>query len=450
MKSYFLSELSRDALIKLQTAAIPVCEFGLDDEGVGFMFGESDLAQALRALNAEVASEEPTSYEGIVRATLRPRSAEAAPAAPTPKPAATVTVASWEGKNQSGFKKAIEEILLPVLGWDIILDVPHKSHCAPAQDGCFHIHIWSSPSGGNDQKIPRTMWGVGVSCRDDGFAPSGMGQAIVDNANWPVAELLGNEDVGWDLYIHHDICHHGSDEETAIFRCLLEEVVVELSATPEEKAERLRCQAEERRVQSRAAYTKECSARFEKTVAGTKKAIIDGEAEVARLQQALIKKIREVQGAERKLKQLESCRGGELEKYGQEFDKLLAVPKVRDVQVADGVVKVFTDTLYCVDPRSGKRHEIGAFRIEILTTGANGGVRWYNLTRRVDGYKNGQMAPHIWSEGSACLGTTAEIFPELIGNYEFAAAAMVAIQFAESVNTDDAAGKYIVRWPVVE
>ncbi len=204
---------------------------------------------------------------------------------------------------------------------------------------------------------------------------------------------------------------------------------------------------EEARKKSREAYVAGCSARFEKTVAGTRQAIKDGHAAVAQLQQQLVKKIRETSGCERKLEQLENCRHGEADKYGQEFDKLLAVPKVRDVQVVDGVVKVFTDTLTCADPRTGKRHEIGAFRIEIYTNGASNGVRWFNLTRRVDAYKYKQMAPHVWDDGSACLGNTAEVFPELIGNYEFAAAAMVAIQFVESVNTDDAAGKHINKWP---
>jgi hypothetical protein len=142
-----------------------------------------------------------------------------------------------------------------------------------------------------------------------------------------------------------------------------------------------------------------------------------------------------------------AAKGGELAKYGQEYDKLLVIPKVRDVQVAPGVVKVFTDTLYCVDPRSGKRHEIGAFRIEIYRDGQNGGVRWFNLTRRIDAYRDDMYAPHVFSDGKACLGNTQDIFPELIGNYEFAAAAMVAIQFVESVNVDDSAGKYVNRWP---
>lgn len=205
---------------------------------------------------------------------------------------------------------------------------------------------------------------------------------------------------------------------------------------------------EEARKKAKEAYVTECSKRFTKTVEGTKKAIETGEDKVRKLTEDLVRTQRELNGSRRKLEQLETCKGGELEKYAKEFDKFLTIPKVKNVEAGDGVVKVFTDTLYCVDPRTKVRHEIGAFRIEIYTNGANNGVRWFNLTRRVDGHSDKMHAPHVFSEGNACFGNTAESFAELIGSYEFAACAMLAIQFVESVNVDDTAGRHIDKWPV--
>jgi hypothetical protein len=197
-----------------------------------------------------------------------------------------------------------------------------------------------------------------------------------------------------------------------------------------------------RRAMARDAYIRECSKRFEKTLEGTRAAILEGKKKVLDLQGQLTRAIREVRGVERKLEQLSACRGGELEKYGEEFDRLLDVPNVRRVEAKEGKVIIFTNTLYCVDPRSQTRHEIGVFRIEMNS--ANSDVRWFNLTRRVGDH----FAPHVKTDGSACLGNTAEIFAELIGSYEFAAAAMVAIQFVESCNVDDVWGKTISQWPV--
>lgn len=129
-----------------------------------------------------------------------------------------------------------------------------------------------------------------------------------------------------------------------------------------------------------------------------------------------------------------------------EYDKLVSLPKVRDVQVADGVIKVFTDTLCCVDDRTGKIHEVGAFRIDVFTNGSNDGVRWINLTRKI-----GDMnAPHVNSEGKACFGTSATGFAEFLAAQEYALVALYAINFVESVNTADTWGAKISNWPVVE
>ncbi len=213
--------------------------------------------------------------------------------------------------------------------------------------------------------------------------------------------------------------------------------------TAEEKATR---EAAEKRVQSREAYIKACGARFEKTLSGTRDAISRGHADVERLQADLVKRIRETKGAERKLEQLERSRPEATGGYGQEFDKLLAVRGVVDVTVDGSKLSVFTDVLFCIDSRTGNRHEIGAFRIDIDAN--RGEVRWHNLTRKVDGYRGRMNAPHVWESGEACLGTFAEIQAELVGNHEYAALAMVAIQFVESVNTGDPAGRHIDKWPV--
>lgn len=318
---------------------------------------------------------------------------------------------------------------------------PHGSSASPqTKGGALYIKFWSSTKGerGSDT---RKAFGIPLeSAQSNDVLPTGDGLPIAD----PEGQIVG-EVVEGTLYVLFDLPHGFNAGK--LMRAILEQYAF-FQKSLEEREQMLSELAARRRKASREAYIRECSARFNRTVNETRKKIDEGHKEVQRLQAALVKKLRETQGAERKLEQLESCRGGELDKYGLEFDRLLSVPKVIDVVAGDGVVKVFTETLYCVDPRSQTRHEIGKFRIELYTNGANGGVRWFNTTRRVGGYKSDQMAPHIWSDGSACLGNVQEIFPELIGQYEFAAAAMLAIQFVESVNTDDSAGQLIDRWPV--
>ena len=153
--------------------------------------------------------------------------------------------------------------------------------------------------------------------------------------------------------------------------------------------------------------------------------------------------VRQSRQDEQDLFQLEAHPDDEL---GREFDCLLDVASVVDVKVGDNKLTVTTEVLNCVDPRTGILHEIGAFDIQIPTNGSSD-IRWFNRTRKVDGYREGMNAPHVWAAGNACLGNTEALFPKLTAKRDFASAVQVAVAFIEYVNVDDPAGKLIHHWP---
>ena len=206
---------------------------------------------------------------------------------------------------------------------------------------------------------------------------------------------------------------------------------------------------ERKKKESRGQYMQECIGRLEPTIENLKSKVAKNKKAIENLQKELVKTIREWEYEESELINLESGEKSALKRFGDEYDKLISIPKVKYVEVKPGLIAVYTDILYCQDPRNNVWHEIGEFRIEIYTDGSSDGVRWFNLTRRVDAYKSSQMAPHIWSDGTACLGNVKEVFPNLIANYEFSVVAQLAIEFVESVNVEDSAGKHIRDWPEV-
>lgn len=441
-KNFFITGISGEEKKKLEESKVSFVEFKID-EGNGVVIEEGEIKKLADVLGVSIDAEEKTSYEGIIKAVLKKKTSIAPEMTKEEKPGVKIW-GEWDGQNSSEFKRITEEILLPILDRKIIISVPHKKIIEPKNDGIFRIFIWASPVE-SKIAIPDRIWGVSVDCQDNGFAPAGQGIAIRDESTgYAVAELVGDS-----LFIHHDICHKGTSRELEIFSRLLKETAFEISATPKEKEERKNKRLAEAQQKSRREYMEMCSARLAKTLHRLEESRPEGKQEIEKLQRSLVAKIREVQETERMLNQLLVDKNKELEKYGQEFDKLLTVKGVRDVKIDDETIEVFTDILYCVNPGSGKRHEIGAFRIEIYPSGSHGGVRWFNLTRQVEGCKENMQAPHIYDDGHACFGNIKEIVPELIANYEFAALAMVAIQFVESVNVDDGAGKYIYRWPEV-
>lgn len=197
-------------------------------------------------------------------------------------------------------------------------------------------------------------------------------------------------------------------------------------------------------------YLSEVTKPLDMEIARVEAAFNSESREVTAFQEQLTQLIRNINTNRVRLEGLRSRSMSALEQLGKEFDKLREVRGVKDIEIADTTVKVFTNMLYCRNPATKKLHEIGEFRIELYgeQNQSAGCVKWFNLTRTVDGGSGKMNAPHVRLDGNACLGNTSTTFPQLISNYEFSAAAMLAIQFIESVNINDQWGRYIVNWPI--
>ncbi|HYD93182.1 MAG TPA: hypothetical protein VEB18_01850 [Candidatus Paceibacterota bacterium] len=458
MRNYFINHTPvRET--GLREAEVPFELFTISRQK-GFLISEADLQRALDAIQSRSEGSTPSAYDGIdVLNVRRITAAEAAP--PELSEAASdgsirITTETWkkgyyeDERESAKRKRQVFKVLreyAPRLGVSDIVVVAHNERdyyeVPRTTPNKFFVYFWCAPSGSARDPIRESVfWGLSAGRPWSAWRHTGLGVRIEDDNEQVVGELVGN-----NLYILEALQFVEYQNAIPILRHILDEVVFQRTATEEERAQRTRERALQLRPKFREAYVAACGGRFKKTIDSTKVAISTGKQKVDQLTKDLVTAIRETAGAERKLEQLEAVGPSTFETYGLEFDRLVEIPKIRDVRVDNGVIKVFTDILYCVDPRTSIRHEIGAFRIDISI---HGSVQWHNLTRKVDGYKGQMNAPHIWNNGTACLGNMAEIIPDLIGRYEFAALAMVCIQFVESVNVDDPAGKMISNWPVAQ
>lgn len=348
--------------------------------------------------------------------------------------------------TSSPYEKVLKDFLKQLGASTIVLrhrdsrgrELPQRAHV----NNEFEIIFWSSPSGTtHTEQYSQHVFGKMLG--GDGFYvfdASGAGDIITDPDGWPVAELAGNTlHIFYPLQNRHFAFGHGFGVD--IFRSIMQEVVVLRLTSPQQRAEAIRARALEKRDATRTQYVQMCASRLTRTLEATRANITNLERSVEQTQQTLITQIRDLADNRQRLSQLESTNPQNTERYGSEFDKLFELPKILDVRITRDKISVFTDTLYCVDPRSNRTHEIGKFRIDILP---NSGVLWHNLTRKVGGF----MAPHVDEGGKACLGTLANTLPDLIARYEFATVATLAISFIESVNIHDSWGRNISSWPI--
>ena len=450
MRNYFLT-LSDQQKQQLRDGGVAFYDLNIDGQ-LGIVIEEDFLLLVLRLIQATVGEESQSSLDGIFHITLQHGSPPASP----PRRTVKVAVPDWVANGvPSGPYVEVIQRLLP--GFDEVAfhaferepESKRISRMKFEKPNCWRVIIWGSPEGnycdGNSTLRCLTAWGISSESaleRTNWWAPSELGEPILNpDSGQPIAEI--DEQT---LFIFAPITCDKVDG-VKIFEKILAQFLVLYNISPEEKMRRVQERVLAQQKLSRQHYISLCGKRFERTIEGTRQAIVDGKKGVQDLQARIVRTIRETQGAERKLAQLEACRKGDQEKFGREFDRLLQVPKVRDIRIEEGQIRVFTDILTCTDPRTGKRHEIGAFQITIYIDGLNGGVNWCNLTRKVNSVQSRMNGPHIKANGEACMGNTEEIFPELIGNYEFAAVAMLAIQFAESVNVDDQGGARVDLWP---
>lgn len=161
----------------------------------------------------------------------------------------------------------------------------------------------------------------------------------------------------------------------------------------------------------------------------------------ATLQEQFRTLLRSSRLAEQRLYSLEEAPQDEL---GREYDEISKLSKVLDVEVSGTSLVVTTDVLYCVNPATRLRHEIGAFKIYIPMN-RYGEVEWHNETRR----RGGTHHPHIYNSGRACYGNASTVFHNAIYEQEILLAVQLAIQFVESVKPGDQNGSAIFfSWPL--
>lgn len=357
-----------------------------------------------------------------------------------------VIVEDWNGYGMEEFRTIAEEILLPLVKKDVVISVPHQYSHASRRGGNFYIWIWSTLDNNDSrtQDIPRKIWGIEVDCRDAGFKPSGKGVPILDDNNYAVAELVN----GNNLYIHHDICNNGTQSESDIFRRLLKETVkqIVLSLPKGEFALRKKNFKAEQLKASRKLYVEVCTGRHDRVLKDTAAAIKNTEQEVTKIQKSLVSNTRLLDENRRKLKQLKAMRPDK-KLYSKEFDKILAMPDVKEVIISGQKISVFTKRIYIAHGRTLR--DIGNFRIDIFSD--NGYIKFYNLTRRSKNEDGGEYEnchhPHVNCDGDPCLGNIEEAVPALIAEYQFAVVTILAIQYLQSYFEEDCYSK-VENWPL--
>ncbi len=206
-----------------------------------------------------------------------------------------------------------------------------------------------------------------------------------------------------------------------------------------------RPELDEEHKRYRELYIAACSSRVSELVVQNRQVLSTERSQIERLQQDLIRELRAI-----RIEEGRASGAGLIDKdaFAREFDAIFEVPKVKEVRVEDGIISVYTETLFADDPRSRKRHELGDYVIKFFTDGQADCVRWYNLTRRVNAGRSDQHAPQVFTSGRGSLHAIKDSIIDLVAELQFAVATQLAIDFIEQVDVDEPDGAMLDRWPL--
>lgn len=130
-----------------------------------------------------------------------------------------------------------------------------------------------------------------------------------------------------------------------------------------------------------------------------------------------------------------------------EMELIAGHPRFRDVIIKEDKYILDLPDVYAYD--GDNRYYIGDFLVEIKYDTSD--VKFLNQNNRRNGYWTGQdNHPHVNGQGRACLGNVSATIAELSAQKQFFALALTALDFLESVNTEDPAGRKVANWDLVD
>lgn len=342
----------------------------------------------------------------------------------------------------------ITRVFQPMVNKEIVLHLQYGQKERRIRDGKFHIYFYSGHQESDHSIIsnPSSIWGYHRN-REAAYVPANRDDCkfIVDPAtDWKVASFF--ED---NLFIHHKFYFDNHPDELAIYERLL---IREVGAffDPKLVLAATLARVAERRAESKALYVQLTTDDLAVRLGEAEEEFRTNREEIETAQSSLVA-ARQAQRV--LLEPREERRESPEERFGLEFDKILAMPKVKSIEITDRTIIVYTKPLIALDDRTSRRHRIGEIEITISIGQTNAdylkrAITYRNLSHP-DGM-GGMIAPHVSKSAGPCYGNVTKGVLKLVNNYDYAALIMLLINFLESAKTNDAYGRHVSDFPVVK
>ena len=285
-----------------------------------------------------------------------------------------------------------------------------------------------------------TMFGIEVAHGDrlTGLSRTGITQTLLT----PEGEIFGTyikED--HDIYIYHDYQQYPEAKQLALieatFKYIKEQILdkkgMENSWIHSADKESLLVKFKKRIEDANKRNLSEDKSRLE-----------DYTAKVAQYQRDLKSYYDQMARLMKQIEMVESGNSDVQSKLVKEMNDIAEHPRVTDLRIEGDFVTASIKDVIATDKKD-RQFYIGNFQVKINTS--NSEVKFFGDNPRRSHWTAQDPHPHVNGRtGQACLGNVSATIAELCSQNELYALVMVCIDFLESANIDDPAGKHVNNW----
>ena len=182
-----------------------------------------------------------------------------------------------------------------------------------------------------------------------------------------------------------------------------------------------------------------CNARYQEDIRSMEHTISEYASRIGEYERAIMDLINNRKRDRGRLEALKKTQVPSAE-YERQFDQILKINMIEDVDVRNGRVSFDTKTVFI--EHDDEIYEIGKLRISINTNQGASGISVSNLTHTEMCHAH----PHVSSNGVCCFGNLGLGITKMITEHEFSAVMNVMIQFLTSYNHEDPY-HHIENWP---
>lgn len=138
-----------------------------------------------------------------------------------------------------------------------------------------------------------------------------------------------------------------------------------------------------------------------------------------------------------------------LEKIKDQMTKIINHNKVEKIEIQNDVLHIFTKKLYMYEPIREKRYYLGCMDIAIRLNESKN-IKIYNIDNKRNALWENSNHPHVDNYGYACFGNIDCQLVEYQNENNYYPLFITILNFLQTANIDDEAGKWITKWDEVD